>query len=180
VTSPGTGLLRGVRTLLLAAAVVLPSLGAHVVAGGSSPAAPLLLVLVTLTAVAVHPVARHELRLPGMVVVLGGGQLLLHVAFERGAALTSAGETAAHAHHDAVSPAAMIAAHVVADLVLAVALRYGETLLWRLWRWWSHRLPAGRRVLVARAARPTPPVLSAPPRDRWRGAVQGRAPPVIA
>ncbi|WP_407319710.1 hypothetical protein UQW22_04620 [Isoptericola halotolerans] len=179
--SPGTGTLRAARTLLLAAAIVLPSLGAHVAAGGSSPGTALLLVLVALTAVAAHPLSRRELRLPGMLGALAVGQVLLHVAFERAAALTSAGEMAAHAHHGAMSPATMVAAHVVADLVLAVALRYGEALLWRLWRWCSHRIPAdGRRVVAARAARPAAPDLSVPPRSRWRGAVRGRAPPVIA
>ncbi|GAA1979440.1 hypothetical protein GCM10009718_15290 [Isoptericola halotolerans] len=180
--SPGTGLLREVRALLLAAAIVLPSLGAHVLAGGSIPGAVPLLVALALTAVIVRPLCRREVRLPWMLAGLGVGQVLLHVGFEQGAALTAhPAHHHGHVHDDPAAPLVMLAAHVLADVVIALGLRYGESLLWRWWRWWSHRIPTTDRVLgVVGAARRAVRDLPVPACSRRHSPAQGRAPPVIA
>ncbi|MCR1981134.1 hypothetical protein NSA53_02620 [Cellulosimicrobium cellulans] len=178
MTSPGAGVLRGVRVLLLAAAVVGLSVVAHGLAGGTDPGAVPLGVLAVLTAVAVRPLTRREVGLPRLLGLLGAGQLVLHVVFDRCAALSPA-DAAAHAHSS--SPLAMLGAHAVATLAVALVLRYGDAVLWRLWTWLAGRRVPGRpRRLVVPAA---PPAVGALPTVRdllVRGAAPGRGPPLPA
>ncbi len=145
-------MLRGVRVLLLAAAVVGLSVVAHGLAGGTDPGAVPLGVLAVLTAVAVRPLTRREVGLPRLLGLLGAGQLVLHVVFDRCAALSPA-DAAAHAHSS--SPLAMLGAHAVATLAVALVLRYGDAVLWRLWTWLvGRRVPGRPRRLVVPAAPP--------------------------
>jgi hypothetical protein len=140
VTSPGTGVLHGVRALLLAAVVIGLSLVAHGLAGGARPGVVPLLVLAALTAVAVRPAARHEVSMPRLIGLLGAGQLVLHLVFEQCALLSAVpGASEGHEHPVALARPLMIGAHVVATFVVALVLRHGESMLWRLWAWLTAR-----------------------------------------
>lgn len=171
-------MLRGVRVLLLAAAVVGLSVVAHGLAGGADPGAVPLGVLAVLTAVAVRPLTRRQIGLPRLLGLLGAGQLVLHVVFERCAALSPSG-AAVHAH--AASPLTMLGAHAVATLAVAVVLRYGDAVLWRLWTWLTGcRVPGRPRSVVVRTAAPVVGVLPAVRDLLVRGAAPGRGPPLAA
>lgn len=149
MTSPGKGTLRAVRVFLLATTVVALSLVMHLLAGGDHPGTVSVLVLAGLTTLALLPPTRREITLPGLVVMLSAGQIVLHVAFEQ-CALLAAAPTAAHHPTPAPSGWMMIVAHVVATLVTAVVLRHGEALLWRLRDWLvGRRLPGRPHVVVA-------------------------------
>ena len=172
-------MLRGVRALLLAAAVLGLSVVAPGHAGGADPGAVPLVVLAALTAVAVRPLTRRQIGLPRLLGLLGAGQLVLHVVFDRCAALAPTG--APHTHADGASPLAMLGAHAVATLAVALVLRYGDAVLWRLWSWLTGAAVPGRpRAVVA----PTAPLARGElPTVRdvlVRGAALGRAPPAVA
>lgn len=174
-------MLRRARVLLLAAAVVGLSVLSHLLAGGRGPGVVPLLVLTVLTAVGVLPFTRARLGLPRLLALLGTGQLVLHVAFERCAALGPATRSAVPGHAttaDLAAAVAMLAAHAAATLGLALVLRYGDAVLWRLWAWLTGlgAVHDGAPVLVPRSAAPRTgaPVAHAAP---VRGAWHGRAPP---
>ncbi|WP_460704452.1 hypothetical protein [Myceligenerans halotolerans] len=175
--SPGTGALRALRILLLAVVTVGLSLVSHLLAGGAHPGTVPLAVLTALTALAIRPLTRREIAMPRLIGVLGAGQVVLHVAFERSAAL-SAVPGPAHHHQDTATTPWMIGAHAAATLVIAVALRHGEALLWRLWAWLTgHSLPGEPRVVLVT----TPPAHGYLPEVRPAfagGPPRGRAPPV--
>lgn len=165
------------RVLLLAALVVGLSLVAHGLAGGGHPGVVPLVVLTALTAVAVRPMGRREVSMPRLIGLLGVGQVVLHVVFEQCALLAFVPGAAAHHHPETTSKPLMLGAHVVATLVVAVVLRHGEALVWRLWAW-----------LTARLVQARPPALVRPghlavsgrtvPVGRVPGTLGGRGPPV--
>ncbi|WP_454042026.1 hypothetical protein [Cellulosimicrobium sp. Marseille-Q8652] len=179
---PGTGPLRAARALLLAVAVVALSLVSHDVAGGAAPGAVPLVVLTALAAVAVRPLTRREVGLPRLLSLLGLGQVVLHLVFERCAAMSPTAAPAPHGHDDPGQVLSMLGAHALATLVLAVVLRYGDACLWRLWSWLSgRRIPGRPRPVVVGAAVPlTSARLPSPRRAPVPGAVGGRAPPAVA
>ncbi len=167
------------RALLLAVVVVGLSLVAHGLAGGARPGVVPLVVLAALTAVTVRPVARHEISMPRLVGLLGAGQVVLHVVFEQCALLSVVpGTPGEHHHPGAMADPLMIGAHVVATLVVALVLRHGETLLWRLWVWLTARhLPTApaaitlpRKLVIGR--------LIAGHGERVPETLRGRGPPV--
>jgi hypothetical protein len=179
VTSPGTGVLHGVRALLLAAVVVGLSLVAHGLAGGARPGAVPLVVLAALTAVAVRPATRREVSVPRLIGLLGAGQVVLHVVFEQCALLSVVpGTPGEHHHPGAVADPLMIGAHVVATFVVALVLRHGESLLWRLWAWLTARhLPLAPATITL----PSKLVIGrliAGHGERVPEALRGRGPPV--
>ncbi|MCB7135607.1 hypothetical protein [Cellulosimicrobium marinum] len=179
--SPGSGLLRAVRALVLAATAVGLSLVSHDLAGGAHPGVVPLVVLTALAAVVVRPLARREIRLPVLLAVLGVGQLALHHVFVACATLSVAPRPSSHQHDDALSTLAMLGAHAVATVAVALVLRHGDAVLWRLWTWLTGRqVPGHPRPLAVLAA---VPVLVTLPVDRPApvpGTVGGRAPPALA
>lgn len=179
VTSPGTGILHGVRALLLAAVVVGLSLVAHRLAGGAHPGVVPLVVLAALTAVAVRRAARHEISMPRLVGLLGAGQIVLHVVFEQCALLSVVpGAPGEHQHPETMAEPLMIGAHVVATFVVALVLRHGEGLLWRLWAWLTAcRLPDAPAVFTS-PRHLVVGALHAGHDGRVPGTLRGRGPPV--
>lgn len=165
--------------LLLAVAAVAMSLVSHLLAGGAHPGVVPLVVLTALTALAIRPLTRREITMPRLLGTLGGGQVVLHVAFERCAAL-SAAPGPAHHHQDTATTPWMIGAHAVATLAIAAVLRHGEALLWRLWAWLTGRsLPGEPRVVLVTA--PPPHGYLPEVRPVFTGGLpQGRAPPLAA
>jgi hypothetical protein len=177
VLSPGVGLLRGVRAGLLATVVVGLSLVSHQLAGGAAPGVVPVLVLVMLTAVAIRGLLRSRLGLGRLLCLLGLGQLLLHFTFEQCALLAAA---PAHAHA-ADAPVPMLAAHVVATFAVSMVLTHADRALWALWSWLTMRSVPSTVLGVVdrrRGVLVLVPVVSAPPAP-GRGAVMGRAPPLV-
>jgi len=75
----------------------------------------------------------------------------------------------------------MLGAHAVATLAVAVVLRYGDAVLWRLWTWLTGcRVPGSPRSVVVRTAAPVVGVLPAVRDLLVRGAAPGRGPPLAA
>ncbi|WP_265521539.1 hypothetical protein [Oerskovia flava] len=179
MTSPGVGLMRGARAVLLAVALVALSALSHRWAGGADPGVVPLVALGVLTAVAVGPMARRRLSLVRLMGLLGAGQVVLHLVLDRcaelGPALSGIAVHATHAAHGR-----MLLAHVAVTVVVGIALRYGDDVLWRLWAWLARdRVPGAPRALVARASRSFPSTVHVPRRVVVRGAVQQRGPPAL-
>lgn len=180
MTSPGTGALRGARAFVLAAAIVGLSTTAHQLAGGADPGAVPLVALAALTVALVRPLTLREARLPTMLALLGAGQVALHFAFEWCAELARV-PAGVHHHGSAASGASMLAAHLVATLAVALVLRHGEIVLWRLWAWLTkRRILCARRVLVVTAAACACGALLTVHAAPGCDAVRARAPPVPA
>lgn len=170
--------MRGVRVFTLAAVVVGLSAVSHHLAGGARPGAVPLAVVTVLSAAAVSPLTRRELGLPRLLGVLGAGQVGLHLAFERVAELAPA---ATSHHHGASSHVWVLGAHAVATLAVALVLRHGEALLWRLGAWLTERrLPGDPRVPVLPAAPAAAGSLPALHAVLGGNGVRARAPPVTA
>lgn len=149
------------RGLLVALVALTAALVGHAAAGGAVPLEALLVLapLVALTGVAV---ADRELRLPVLVALVVGVQVVAHLA---------ASLTPGHDHHApsaAVPGPAMLMAHLVAALLLGVVLRSGEVVLWRLVALLCAALGVVRRALPA----PASPLL--------RHAATGASTPVLA
>ncbi|MDF9875941.1 hypothetical protein [Cellulosimicrobium cellulans] len=181
MTSPGVGLLHGVRALVLASVAVGLSLVSHDLAGGARPGFVPLVVLAVLTTVVVRPLARCEVRLPVLLAALGVGQIALHQAFGACAALSHAPVLPAHRHDDGLSTLAMLGAHALATVAVALVLRHGDGALWRLWSWLAGcGVPARPRALVVLAPLPASAALPVARRAPASGTVGGRAPPVLA
>lgn len=153
------------RTGLLSIATVSLAAGAHVLAGGTLPALPVLAALIALTLLVSVLATKVRLGLPAMTAVLGAGQLLLHEAFGALSGTTGpmAGMPTGHQHDDGAafasalqhlstgpgSPAAaasgghpllahdpgMLLAHAAATLLTALMLARGEAALWALAAW---------------------------------------------
>ncbi|NAZ73823.1 hypothetical protein GTQ99_00050 [Kineococcus sp. T13] len=187
---PGHGALRVLRAGALAATVVGLAAVAHVAAGGLLPG-PLVLGAVGVLALsACLALAGRRFGARTVVLLLGGGQLLLHEVLAACSVRTV--DVASHGHHqewvplgaDAVAAtsagAAMAAAHAGATVLAAVLLLHAEGLLWSLWTW----LQPLRRVLLVllRFVAPRPPRTAEPPvRPRPRSVlarrVRRRGPP---
>jgi len=130
---------RGAATALLTAAL---SIGAHVLAGGSTSGAGVSLVLVvagTLGAVAAG--AHRARRTPGLIGLLAAGQLLCHLV------LAAAGHS--HAAGGGLSPL-MLGTHAVAVIAGALLIAAGD----RLWR----ALSTTVRTLTALSSSPPEPL----------------------
>ena len=156
---------RLLRSLIVAACMVSLAAGGHVTGGGSLPA---LGIIVALAAVALMPVAflaGRRLPLPSLSVLLIGGQVLLHGAFEMFSTGTSCSPSTGHStgasgavHHEAVSAACaqsgvdavggmvphvvdsgsspvMLIVHGAAAAVVVWMLHRGESAFWKLLAW---------------------------------------------
>ena len=164
------------RTVSSAVAVVCLALVFHAAAGGHVPTAAAIGLLTLATLVVTAPLTRHTVPLPGLLVVLGAAQVVLHTAFDAHAT--------DHTHavaHGAASTATMVAMHAVATLLTSLAFAQGRDALRRASAWSAVRhllLHPPRRL----PASPRLPVLLAPPSaatSATPGAVRSRAPPVL-
>lgn len=143
--------LRGARSVVAAATTTALATAAHLAGGGAAPGAGLLAGSVILLALAAHVLADREHPLPTVLAYVAAGQAGLHLAF------------AGHHHHVGSGAApgaggdlAMLAAHALAGLLLAVWLRRGEAMLWA-----TARRLAGS-VLRVPVVAPTPPATRLP------------------
>jgi len=150
------GALRGVRAAVVAAAALALAATAHVVAGGTLPPLPVLLVLVVPVAWGAVALTGRPLGRVTLTVALGGGQIALHEALMVLAAPTcgplnaAAGMAGMHAVPPAGGPAAlagcarhtmsgtsvawsvpgaMLAAHAVATVLTALLLAHADRAL---------------------------------------------------
>lgn len=114
------------RGIVIGLALLGISSAGHASGGGVVAAPALLLASVAAVLVGIA-LSDREWRLPRLLVVLAGGQVVLHVAL-------SAGHGGAHAGDHAASgaDARMLMGHAVALVLVAVALRRGEDLVWRV------------------------------------------------
>lgn len=141
---------RVAKALLVASLSTLIALVSHVLAGGSVPALPGILVPLTFSALACVPLSGRVLSLPRLVLSVAASQLLFHWLFVLGVsgseplavegahaghhaeAATVLGTAAgAHAGH---SDGWMWVAHGVAAIATVVLIRRGEAALVALWR----------------------------------------------
>lgn len=107
--TPQAGRLRLARAVVVAGTTLGLAVGAHLVAGGSTPATPILLLAAAFLLLASVALAGRRFTPVRLLAVLGLGQLALHGVFSwigtttcavLPAALASgAGQPAAHAHH---------------------------------------------------------------------------------
>lgn len=199
--------LHRLRAVLLASLVLSLAAGAHVLGGGDLPEPLLLALLGALALAGASVLGRRRLRRRTLLPALGAGQLLLHAAFAALAVpvtspgqLTTAGAHGAHAHGvlvpltgtgalDAAVEAAstgMVAAHVVATVVTALAAVSADR-AWAAAAAWLTRLFPALLVLLAGVvagpaprARRTPAVRCALPRAVVLSARPRRGPPVAA
>ncbi|UVJ40226.1 hypothetical protein [Arthrobacter sp. CJ23] len=142
------------RSAALSATIVALAAGAHVLAGGQLPAAPVLLALLALTGLVTTTATRFKLGFPVLGALLGAGQLALHEAFTVFSPLgiTAPGQSghhlgtgspvpgidagAAHLHElDAPLGWLMLTGHVLASAASALVLAKGEQALWQLAAW---------------------------------------------
>lgn len=150
------GALRFFRAFLVTALVLALASGAHVIGGEHLPAPAIFILLAILLLVPVTALAGRELSLKTLLMILGGGQVLLHGAFSAfaGGAICQSATTARPAHHgpaagiECLSPEAsaallashgtsilMLTGHALAVLAMAWVLRKGEEALWQLLAW---------------------------------------------
>lgn len=187
------------RSGALALAILSLAAGAHVIAGGSLPDAPIMLALLALSGLATTLATRSKLGFPAAAALLGGGQLLLHEAFTALGPVSAAASTQ-HAHHAEQIPVlgdtgehlhaldtslgwAMLAGHVLASAASALLFAKGEQALWQLAAWlrplWRVLAPLFRPDAGNRPALPGAPSAFLP--RPWRNLRQDsrRGPPAV-
>ncbi|WP_434445668.1 hypothetical protein [Lentzea sp. E54] len=155
------------RTRCAAVGVVNGTLAvlAHSSADGRLPDAGLVFSLVALLTWATTGFARHELTWTRLLVLIGGGQLAMHVLVS----------LAVSRHDHAPDPAHMIASHVLATVLAVAVLTAAERTVLTLARAIAAALPRRFTVLPA-----TAPLVVATPSRRpasivfldvlsWRG-----------
>lgn len=159
----GSGLVRGLRAAVVSTLVVLLAVTAHATGGGhTSPVATVLLLLV-IAPVSWIAVGRR-LHARTLMALLGGAQLLVHVAMVALTASSPGGGVARQGHgahsaglvlggsmpmpgHAAMRPQ-MLLAHLAITVVTALLLAHGERLLWQVV---SRLMPVVARVHVPAA-----------------------------
>ncbi|SFR29538.1 hypothetical protein SAMN04488564_12011 [Lentzea waywayandensis] len=114
---------------------------AHSSADGQLPDAGLLFSLVALLTWATTGFARHELTWQRLLLLIGGGQLAMHVLVS----------LAAFRHAHEAEPSRMIASHVVATVLTVVVLAAAERSILTLARAVAAALPRRLAVLPATA-----------------------------
>jgi hypothetical protein len=169
MTEPTQGLLRLLRSAGVGAGVVVVSLTGHLAAHADVPHATALWPAVALATVVCWMLSAVRWTLTSLLGVMIAAQSVLHVVFVWGAADTGAHWTLP-----------MLLGHVVATVIVVIALYRGEALIWtvveslglRMWRLLRPvAVPAGGIVWM-----PAIPVRAAAPRC-WHGGVPPRRGP---
>lgn len=143
-----------IRSGALAIAIVALAAGAHVLAGGELPVAPVLLAVLALTGLITTLATRFKLGFLSVAALLGAGQLVLHEAFTAFGPLAVAapGSPAHHMGVEHLAPALgagtmhlheidtplswlMLGGHALATAASAFLLARGEQALWQLAAW---------------------------------------------
>ena len=200
---------RLLRTTLVGATIFGLAAAAHLAAGGTLPAPPILAAILALHILCSTVATSFKLNLPAMIALLASSQVVLHQGFDTLSHSAHAGadgpDIAAHqsmsaeayaslmmghassgmeaAGHAGAMSAGMWAAHIAATLATAGLLSYGENALWSLANWLRPLYQRATAVLVipAQSARPTlrPRPL---PRQPWRNLRPNtrRGPPLSA
>jgi hypothetical protein len=197
--------MRGARALVFGAASVLLAVSAHVIAGGQSPSALTLGLIVVPVAWVAAVLTRRKRGALAIAATLGATQLVLHEALmvladggqcSAAAGAGAAGHLGMAGHHMVVacSPAAMahlmqgsspsmLLAHVVATVATAWVLYRGERTAWALFALLCRLVPVptgGHQLLAAPPLhRWSPQELSLPAGHRSRPGA-ARAPPLLA
>ncbi|WP_458781298.1 hypothetical protein [Arthrobacter sp. D3-16] len=178
-------------------AVWLLAAGAHVLGGGTLPAAETSTALIALLLLAVMVVLRRRISMAGMAAVVGIGQVLLHQALsllsQETPCAASAHGTPQHAApavacpidaHEALMHAdpgtAMPVAHVLAAAVTATLLGRAEAALCRLVDWFRPLTRALHPATISLSGLPRSACGSGPVATPWRNhrADGIRGPPV--
>ncbi|MBO1269693.1 hypothetical protein [Arthrobacter cavernae] len=190
------------RSAALSTTIVALAAGAHVLAGGQLPAAPVLLALLALIGLVTTSATRFKLGFPALAALLGAGQLVLHEAFTAFSPLSVAapGQSGHHLGGGSAVPGVeagaahlpeldaplgwlMLAGHILASAASALALAKGEQALWQLAAWLRPLLRVLRPVFRPDAG--SPPVASSAPSlfvpRPWRNLRQDsrRGPPAV-
>lgn len=116
---------RGVRAAVVAVVCVSCSVLGHVAAGGGLPGAATLAGVWLAVAAVAFRLSAARWTFGRLLLVLGGGQMLLHPTFAVAGSVRVA-------HLGGPAPWLMAGAHLAAAVVLAVVLAYGDRALWRL------------------------------------------------
>ncbi|MDN4643873.1 hypothetical protein [Arthrobacter sp. PsM3] len=143
------------RSTAIAAVILALAAGAHTLAGGQLPPAPVMAACTALVLLGVVLLTRWKLTATALAGILSAGQWMLHAAFSVLSETAPAGpapgphlHTAAaagarmaaahdlpHSHLPADLDPPMLGAHILATLVTAVLLARGEAALWALAAW---------------------------------------------
>lgn len=190
---------RLLRATAVTAVVLSLAMAAHIGAGGTLPPTMIMVALVALTMLPVLLLTARKRSTAALIAVLGGGQFVLHRAFEAFAApVGCVGAPAAHVHHVAhlsmscagsgahqmagAGGLLMLAAHILATIGTSVVLARGEAAFWTMAAWLRPlvRLP----VVPAPATVPAAPLPGRRPvaAPHWRSLrlPSLRGPPVVA
>lgn len=124
---------RGVRAAVVAVVCVSCSVVGHVAAGGDLPGAATLGSVWLAVAAVAYRLSAARWTFGRLLLVLGGGQVLLHPTFAVAAPASHAAPApSAVAHVGGHASWVMVGGHLAAAVVLAVLLAYGDRVLWRL------------------------------------------------
>lgn len=138
--APTAPLARGLRAAAVGFAVTAVAVGAHVVGHGTPPPVVALVPVALAVAAIVLVFSGARWNAFALLAVIGAAQIAVH-----GLSVYLTG----HQHVTAT----MVTAHLVATAGTAVALAYGETLWWRLWRWMTRALTVLEHVVALPATR---------------------------
>lgn len=170
---------RLLRTSVFAVVCLALGLGAHLFGGGTVSADALAGGLVAAFAVA-YPLSGRERAFGAILPLLGGSQVVMHVAFSLAHAASPV-EAPGHGHSGLVPGLGMLVAHAWATGLTALWLARGEALVWAVLRRLAVRLLAVFRPVAAWT--PFLPACTAePPALRsavLRHVVSRRGPPVL-
>lgn len=139
---------------------------AHSSADGRMPDAGLVFSLVALLTWATAGIARHELTPARLLMLVGGGQLAMHLMLEL-----------ASTRHDHVSVERMTTAHVVATVAVVAVLVLAERTVLGLARVLASVLPRPLTQFVATAPLAVPVYRHAPVTHVVLGMLLWRGPP---
>ena len=179
MSSPGTGVVRLARTGVLAAVMVALSLASHLVAGGHPPEAWSLFPAAAIGVGTAYIATRRRTGFGTIFALLSIAQFGFHSLAEWCPpwCVSDAHEMMEHA-----DGSSMTAAHLVAALVSAGIVAYGDRILWMLWQWLTRHLtftPIPPQV-VATSFNPFVLDRSVPPTRPATGALSRRGPPLIS
>ena len=187
--------LRLLRPLLVAGTVCLLAAGAHVLGGGTLPAAETSTALIALVLATVAFVSGRQLSWGRIAAVLGIGQVLLHGALSLLPSETACVPSLAGTGHHTVQAGAclmqapeplveaapglaMSLAHLLAAAATAAAVSWAEAAIWRLAAWFHPLVHALQPVTIVPRGRARVGSTSVPlPSPRRHRADEIRGPP---